>query len=302
MTRLIVMAAERPRSLVASLSTACVKFFHVAESGATEAVAESAEAQRIASAVCAHHPEKRASITCPHCGSYACGECTVDTLWGDVMCEDCMSHGRAQYPLPWEQSVSPISFVQSAYLLFAEAPHAFRHFPEGRVLRALGFALQVGLLLGLLSGTTRWLFAPRHWAADAPAAWKVMGAALLEVVPSTLAFVLVTTLVFHGTATLLRGRTSFRVSLRAACYVSVVQLLEVANIVVDTILAGSAYVTAIIRLFAVFFLVWGLSLVAQHRFRLSRPRAIAAGAAPALLLIVLFVALLVTLTWLRPAG
>lgn len=269
--------------------------------GATEAATLPIDERPVAG-VCAQHPARRASITCPHCGTYACGECTVDTLWGDVMCEACLAHGRAQYPLPWEHSLSPITFVQSAYLLFAEAPHAFRHFPTGSVRRALGFALGIGVLLGALAGTTRWLFAARHWAAEAPGVAVTFGAALLEVVPATFAFVLLIAVTFHATATLLGGRTVMATSLRAACYVSVVQLLEVANIVIDTILMGSGPITIIVRLVGVFFLVWDLSLVAEHRFGLPRTRAISAGLLPALTLILLLLGLLLAVARLRPGG
>lgn len=258
-----------------------------------EPVAAASVTKSSATAVCSTHPDRRASITCPICGSYACGDCTVDTLWGDVMCEGCLAHGRAQYPLPWEQSLSPISFVQTAYLLFAEAPHAFGHFPAGSVRRALGFALQVGLVLGLLDGLTDWLFAARHWASDGPGAAATLGGAVLGASAAVLGSALVVAAVFHGAATLLGGHAGFTVALRAACYVSVIHFVEVANILVDALLMGSAPVTALMRMAAAFFLVWDLSLVAERRYRMPRGRAIGAALTPALLGLLILAALLV---------
>ena len=106
-------------------------------------------------AICANHPERRASIECPHCGSFACVECTVDTDWGDAMCEGCLAHGRAQYPLPWEQSASPVAFVHSAYLVLADTRTLFGALPHGRVGRALLFATLVGLPVGAISCSRR---------------------------------------------------------------------------------------------------------------------------------------------------
>jgi len=236
-------------------------------------------------AVCYHHPDRRASITCPHCGSYACGDCTVDTLWGDVMCEDCRLHGRAQYPLPWEHGLSPVSFLQTAYLLFAEARPCFSDLPAGRVWRALGFAACVTVLLIASSVLSEYLFTARHWASEAPSAAAMLLRALTQNLPSTVLFVVLVSTTFHAVASLLGGHTVFATSLRAACYLSVIRLLELAVTVLGVVLPASMPINLIVQLVGLFFLGWGLSLLAEHRFHLPRMRAIASGLAPAIALI-----------------
>ncbi|MDH5672072.1 MAG: hypothetical protein OEZ06_07980 [Myxococcales bacterium] len=255
--------------------------------------------RRTAAAVCARHPDRRASIVCPHCGTYACGGCTADTLWGDTLCEECLRRGRAQYPLPFERSLSPISLIQTAYLLFAEARYAFTYFPDGRARRSLAFALQIGMLLGLLAGLREWLFAPHHWAAERVDLLPIVGLSLLRIVSSTLLFVVMVASVFHGAASLLGARPPLSLSVRVASYLSVVQLLEVVTIIADTVLMGSVPVSVILRLVGAFFLAWDLSLVAEHRLGLRRGKAIAAGVAPVLVLLLLVVALVLGFAYVQ---
>jgi hypothetical protein len=248
------------------------------------------ESERPLDAVCARHPERRASIVCPHCGSFACGDCTVDTLWGDVMCEECQRHGRVQYPLPWEYSLSPVSFVHTAYLVFAETTSVFGALPSGRVRRAFGFALCVALLTAAAAIMMQALFVPRHWAASTPSLLDTLTyGALRAVIGSVLSLVLVAIL-FHGAAVTLGGRAPVSAALRGACYLSAVDLLRTAGAIADTIMGGGTF-SIMLGLIAMFFVGWALSLLAEHRYGLARGRAIAAACVP----IALFVALTASL-------
>src|SRR5689334_15316458 len=121
--------------------------------------------ERPLDALCAEHPDRRASIVCPFCGTFACGECTVDTLWGESMCESCQRQGRAQYPLPWEDVPSFATFAQTAYLVFADTGSLFASFPAGGLRPALSFAIAITASSALAGTTIEHLFAPRHWAA-----------------------------------------------------------------------------------------------------------------------------------------
>jgi hypothetical protein len=248
-------------------------------------------------AVCAVHPERRASIVCPHCGSFACGDCTVDTLWGDVMCEGCQRHGRVQFPLPWEYSLSPVAFVHTAYLVFAETTSVFGALPFGRVRRALGFALGVALLAAAASILTQWLFVPRHWATSMPSLSDTLTYGALRAVIASLLSVLLSALLFHGAALAFGGRASLSAALRGVCYLSAVDLLRTAGAVVDTIVGGDTF-SILLGLIALFFIGWALSLLGEHRYGLGRAQAVAAACAPIAFFVALFVALLAASAWL----
>ena len=258
------------------------------------------ESERPLDAVCARHPERRASIVCPHCGSFACGDCTVDTLWGDVMCEECQRYGRVQYPLPWEFSVSPISFVHTAYLVFAETTSLFGALPSGRVRRAAGFALTVALLTAAAGSATQWLFTQRHWAASTPSLIDTLAFGALREIIASLFSVLLSALVFHGAALALGGRAPLASAVRGVCYVSAVDLLRTTGAIADTIFGGGTF-SILLGLVALFFVGWALSLLAEQRYGLPRVRAIAAACAP-LALFMLLVALLLVASALVPGA
>ena len=237
------------------------------------------DAEQPLDAVCARHPERRASIVCPHCGSFACGDCTVDTLWGDVMCEECRHHGRMQYPLPWEHSLSPASFLHTAYLVFAETKSLFGALPAGRVTRALGFAALMTAITATALGVTRWLFIARNWHESAPSlTGSLLVAAGIDVLSSFGLWAL-TAALFHGAAIALGGRAPFSAAVRATCYVSTLELLQAAGRSSDTIL-GDTTLWLLLGLVTLFFLGWALSLLGEHRYGLSRAKAIAAGITP----------------------
>jgi hypothetical protein len=258
------------------------------------------ESERPLDAVCARHPERRASIVCPYCGSFACGDCTVDTLWGDVMCEECQQHGRAQYPLPWEYSLSPVSFVHTAYLVFAETTSVFGALPFGRVRRAFGFALAVALLSAAASSMTDMLFVPRHWAASTPGLLDTLAYGALRAVVVSVLMLSLSGLLFHGVAVALGGRAPLSAALRGVCYASAVGLLRTAGAISDTIVGGGTF-SIMLGLTALFFLGWALSLLGEHRYGLVRARAIAAACAPLALSIALTAALLAASAWIARA-
>jgi hypothetical protein len=260
-----------------------------------EADAESIEPEL--NAVCARHPDRRASIVCPYCGSFACSECTLDTLWGDAMCEACNEHGRAQYPLPWETSVSPIAFVHSAYLVFADTQSFFSAFPHGRVRRALLYALQTAALSIALVTLTHWLFVPSYWAADTPGLAVVLIRAARHL-PSVLAALLLLAAMFHAIALLLGGRAPFAVALRAAFYLSTLLLLDTLGDMGERVLAVGT-MRLLLDLFAMFFLAWALSLLGEHRYALPRAKAIGAAIAVVLALVALATGVLFALALVR---
>jgi hypothetical protein len=258
------------------------------------------ESERPLDAVCARHPERRASIECPYCGSFACGDCTVDTLWGDVMCEECQHHGRAQYPLPWEYSVSPVSFVHTAYLVFADTTSVFGALPSGRVWRAFGFALAVALLSAAASSVTHMLFVPRHWAASTPGLFDSLAYGALRAITVSVLMLSLSALLFHGAAVALGGRAQLSAALRGVCYVSAVDLLRTAGAISDTLVGGGTF-SILLGLTALFFVGWALSLLGEHRYGLSRAKAIAAACAPIALSVAFTTALLAANAWLARA-
>jgi len=250
-------------------------------------------------ALCAQHPERRASIVCPHCGSFACGQCTVDTLWGDVMCESCQRHGRAQYPVPWEQGPSLVTFLHSAYLVFADTGSLFGAFPSGSLRRAASFALCVAASTALLDVTLQQLFvAPRNWAEQSPGISLASLAALVaDLADSALLIGLGATL-FHGAALLLGGRGRYPTALRACCYAFAVDLLGAAGRAADKVLSGSTLVL-VFGMVAAFFVCWALSLVGEHRYGLTKGRAVVAAVVPfaAYIALVMAAALIETSGW-----
>jgi hypothetical protein len=248
-------------------------------------------------AVCARHPDRRASIVCPHCGSFACGECTHDTLWGDAMCEACNEHGRAQYPLPWEESMSPVAFVHSAYLLFADTQSIFSAFPHGRVRRAFAYALQTGVLSMLLSALARWLFVPSYWAAETPGLLPILLVSAQEILAILIASLMVGA-VFHAAALLFGGRAPFAVALRAAFYLSALMLLDTIGSMVERMLTVST-VQLVLDMVGLFFWGWSLSLLGEHRYALPRARAIGVAVTAVLVPAVLVAGVVLGIALLR---
>jgi hypothetical protein len=193
------------------------------------------------------------------------------------MCEACNEHGRAQYPLPWEESASPVAFVHSVYLMFADTQSLFSAFPRGRVRRALGYALQAAVLAIGLAALTRWLLVPSYWAADTPGLPRILLASALQV-PALLCGSLLIAGLFHGVALLLGGRAPFAVALRAALYLSTLVLVDALGSMLERLL-GAGTVQFVLDLLALFFLGWALSLLGEHRYGLPRARAIGAAVA-----------------------
>jgi hypothetical protein len=263
-----------------------------------ESAAGSEEPERPLDALCAQHPDRRASILCPHCGTFACGECTVDTLWGEVMCESCQRHGRAQYPLPWEDVPSPVTFVQTAYLVFADTGSLFAAFPAGRWRPAVSFATIMIALSSLVGATIEHLFAPRYWAAARAGLTWAFAVSLALDFTSNVLLVGLCSLTFHGAAVLLGGSARYVTALRACCYLAAIALLETFGVAANVLLlSGSALVLTLV---ALFFAGWALTLVAEQRYRLGRARALTAALAPVAVTALLVAALVAATTRLLP--
>jgi hypothetical protein len=243
-----------------------------------ESAAGNDELERPLDALCAQHPERRASIVCPHCGTFACAECTVDTLWGDVMCEACQRHGRAQYPLPWEDDPSPATFAQTAYLVFADAGPMFAAFPAGTWRPALSFAVGVMGISSLVGATIEHLFAPRHWATASAGLSSAFFASLALDFATSVLLVGLSSLIFHGVALLLGGAAPYVTALRSCCYVAAVDLLDTVGVAADALLVPGS--TLVLGLVGVFFVTWALTLVGEQRYGLPRARALTAALSP----------------------
>jgi hypothetical protein len=232
-------------------------------------------------AVCATHPLQRASIACPFCGDFACASCTVDTDWGDALCEQCLAQGRAQYPLPWEQGPSPIAFAHTAYLVLADTRAMFAALPHGRIGRAASFALISALLAGTTALLLDWLFAPGHWATGTPAMSVLLLRSLLVQPLLLLGLSSAVAACLHAGAILLGGRAAFACAARATCYLSVIAVLDAASKVVAALAGDDAlgFLRVLLLLaIAVAFGVRALGTVAERRYGLTRNRALIVAA------------------------
>ena len=100
-------------------------------------------------------------------------------------------------------------------------------------------------------------------------------------------------LVFHGAALLLGGVAPYATALRACCYLAAIALLDSLGKASDVLLLSGSVL--VLRLVALFFVIWALNLVAEQRYRLARTRALAAAFAP-VAAVALIVAGLITAT------
>jgi hypothetical protein len=110
---------------------------------------------------CAVHPDRAGSITCKHCGNFACLECTIDKLWGETLCTACNVRGLARYPLAWDRAADPAAFVHTVRAVVVNTRLLFGAFPDGPVGRAIGFAVTLGALwLVIMCGATAAMHPP----------------------------------------------------------------------------------------------------------------------------------------------
>ena len=225
-------------------------------------------------AVCARHPDRRASIVCPYCGSFACSDCTHDTLWGEAMCEACNEHGRAQYPLPGKKHVAGRVRAQRVPDVRRHAVVVFGVSARSRAAR-VRVCIADGVLSMLLSALARWLFVPSYWAAETPGLLPTVLVSAQEILAILLASLLVGA-VFHAVALLFGGRAPFASALRAAFYLSALMLLDTIGSMVERMLTVGT-VQLVLDMVGLFFWGWSLSLLGEHRYALPRGHAIGVG-------------------------
>ena len=225
------------------------------------------------SGTCAQHAGRRASIVCKQCGDFACGECTVDTLWGDTMCAGCAARGRAVYPLPWLRSLSPASWLQTSRIVLAEARVLFEHFPPGGPLRALGYGS--GWIVPMLLVDVAVYASSRntHWAAasSGPDAglWLILGAIVLR----QLAWLLLSGVGYFLAVRMLGGRAAFGEAIAVTGYNSAFNAATDLALRVPIVSLASIPLTML----SLYFTAWTWSLTARTRFGLTRDRSIVAS-------------------------
>jgi hypothetical protein len=122
------------------------------------------------------------------------------------------------------------------------------------------------------------LFAPRHWAATSPGLSSAFFVSLGLDFATSVLLIAVSALVFHGVALLLGGRASLVTALRACCYLAAVDLLDTLGDVAE-VLSGST-LALVLGLVALFFVAWALTLVGEHRYGLTRLRAVISALSP----------------------
>ena len=194
------------------------------------------------------------------------------------MCEGCFAHGRAQYPLPWEHSASPLAFIHTGYLVLTDTRSLFSALPHGRVARAVSFALPSSLLAGLVMLLVDWSFADRPWVEGVPDTRVLLVRGLIAQPLLVLTLLSVITACFHAGATLLGGRAAFACSVRAACYLSALAVVDALGKLVDAIANDGSF--ALLRGLVTMsviatYAVRTFTLVGVRRYALTRGRAVA---------------------------
>lgn len=103
----------------------------------------------VGAARCAVHPDVSAALTCPHCGSYACPECTFTTSWGERLCMACETAGRSTAAIPWDEGRN---LLRTAWAAARSPKTFFGRFPLDKSPSLVGplvFALVATLPLGV---------------------------------------------------------------------------------------------------------------------------------------------------------
>jgi len=126
----------------------------------------------------------------------------------------------------------------------------------------------------------------RHWAETSGSGVTDFALTLGAGIALQLLSVFAGAGVFQGVALLLRGRGQYVTALRASCYLLGVGVLTATAGVIEHLLEVSA-LTLLLNLVALFFGAWGLSLVGEHRYGLTRGRAVCAALAPSLVYLAL---------------
>lgn len=271
---------------------------------------------------CAVHPEVLAQLEpCERCGAYACDECFG--LEGDVVitadrlcksCRDLTGHGT----VPWENATLPFGarLTQTLQLTLRDPGRAFESIGDGPVYFAGTFAVTTTLLgygpilvLMLLGVGLFAVLGSSFLHVDDGGGSAVM--AILCLFPFVfppmilaVSFVvdLVFAIVFHVTAMMLGGKASFSASLRGTLYASAVRvLLAPISILGFVPLIGPLFSLAA----RIGMLVWvslALAGTARRVHRLPPTPAMIAGAMPAIVLVLLTIAMAVGLVVLAMSG
>ena len=175
---------------------------------------------------CAVHPDRHGAITCKHCGSYACSECTIDKLWGETLCAACDERGVASYRIAWDRALSPSAFVVTCRAVFADLRLVFSAFPVGSVPRAFGFAALTGAMLSIAIVVIG--LAQRS---------SEIGTVLTFIATSIALFVVTCGFAFWACQRLLGGYATLAMCLRASAYLSALDLISITTVLMPAILA-----------------------------------------------------------------
>jgi hypothetical protein len=234
---------------------------------------------------CSEHPGRRASIVCRQCGDFACSECTVDTLWGETLCEQCMARGRATYPLAWRSSLGPSAWLATSRAVLGDARILFAHFPTGMPLRAFGYGMSWLLPLLALDFAMRAFGLTRASSTFAVDAVLILAA---EIVTHG-GWLLTTALGYFLAVRMLGGKPTVSDAIAVASYS--IAFTAVTRLAVGLPILSLALIP--LTMLNLYFTAWSYSLSARARFGLSTNRS---WAAALLALIGAFMLLLVAAT------
>lgn len=230
---------------------------------------------------CEVHPGVPASITCPRCGSFACSECVADSLWGDEVCAACAARGALEYPLAWDKGDEPwpLRFWKATSSIVFDARQVFPHLPPGTVLRALGYAVAVEVLVGLAELIVL-LLALATRRALIPGTLAILFSDPVLVPLRGLASATIIGLTFHAIAVLLGGKAPLRTGMRGALYLRAFDLVWIPMQVAAFLPFAGGVITLMMNAAQVAFQAWALSMLGRGRYGLKSGAALAAGAAP----------------------
>jgi hypothetical protein len=213
---------------------------------------------------CAEHAGRKASIVCRQCGDFACSECTVDTLWGETLCQKCMDRGRATYPLAWRSAIGLGAWLATSRAVLSEARVVFSHFPTGRPLRAFGYGMSWLLPLLALDFAMRGLGLTRASSTFAVDAVLILGAELV----THGGWLLSTALGYLVAVRMFGGKPSPSDAIAVAGYS--IAFTAVTRLVIGLPILSLALIPA--TMLNLYFTAWSYSLSARTRFGLSTNR------------------------------
>jgi len=256
---------------------------------------------RSETATCAVHAGQPAFVTCRACGAPACEYCLGEGATGDL-CDVCARKDSGGGVIAWERRDLPVArrFLRTLAEVLGRSGTTFAELRPGSVGAALGYAALVWALTSLFA---LFLVAPcavmtaLGWQTPLTAAGTAIvpimvgllcGGPVLAAVEGVIA-ALVIGVMFHLAARALGGRGDLASGVRAAAYGQTIVILwaPLTLTLLVPVLGAVALALGVLAQLA-----WGahvLSTVAATGHGLRGGRALAAGAAPSMLALVLIV-------------